>query len=288
MTHAARHGPPSGNDEPRAGASPLLPDVLAGSVAVAIGGANVIMQLAQLPIGHGVAESRVETGRVDKHPLKRFRTTFTYIAVAAGGSEDERRALRNEVNRAHRQVRSAADDAVPYDAFDPAQQLWVAACLYRGVELTYRLLYGTPDDATADTLYRESARFGTTLQVPASQWPPDRAAFEAYWRRGLASVEMDDATRAYLRRFAALDFLPTPLRHSLGPVHQFLATGFLPEPFRSELGLPWSERRQLAFDVLTRAGASAVRRLPSPVRAFPFNVLLWDFRSRRAAGRPVV
>ena len=288
MTHVAGHGPPSGSELPPADAASLLPDVLAGSVAVAIGGANVIMQLAQLPIGHGVAESRVESGRVDKHPLKRFRTTFTYIAVAAGGSDDERLALRAEVNRSHRQVRSTAADRVRYDAFDPEQQLWVAACLYRGVELTYELLYGPPDDATADALYRASARFGTTLQVPASQWPPGRDAFEAYWRSGLESVVMDDVTRAYLRRFAALGFLPLPLRRSLGPVHQFLATGFLPEPFRSELGLPWGARRQLAFDVLTRAGASVIRRLPPPVRAFPFNYLLWDFRSRRAAGRPVV
>lgn len=269
-------------------AEPALPDVLAGGVAIAIAGAIVVMQLAHLPIGHGVAESRVEGGRVDRHPIERIRTTFTYIAVAAAGTEEERRALRAEVDRAHRQVRSAPTDAVQYNAFDPTQQLWVAACLYRGVELTYTLLYGTPDDATAEALYRECGRFGTTLQVPASRWPLDRRAFDEYWRRGLETVEMDDVTRAYLRNFATLGFLPLPLRRTLGPVQQFLTTGFLPEPFRSELGLPWSRGRQAGFEVLTRAGASATRSLPSQLRAFPFNYLLWDFRRRRATGRALL
>ena len=40
-------------------------------LALAAAGANVIMQLAILPVGHGVAKSTVESGRVDKHPIKR-------------------------------------------------------------------------------------------------------------------------------------------------------------------------------------------------------------------------
>jgi uncharacterized protein (DUF2236 family) len=35
------------------------------------------MQLALAPVGYGVLESKVESGQVTKHPLKRFRTTFT-------------------------------------------------------------------------------------------------------------------------------------------------------------------------------------------------------------------
>lgn len=288
MARAARRSERGPRQRQHDEAVATLQDVLAGGVAVAIGGANVIMQLAHLPIGRGVAQSRVESGRLDKHPLKRMRTTFTYIAVAAAGTDDDRRALRGEVNRAHRHVRSTPADAVQYNAFDPELQLWVAACLYRGVELTYALLHGTPDDTTADALYGECARLGTTLQVPPSLWPSDRAAFEAYWNDGIDAIEMDDVTRDYLQSFARLGFLPPVLRHTLGPIQQFLTTGFLPEPFRRELGLPWDSRRQLCFEMATRAGATVVRRLPSPVRVFPFNYLLWDFRRRRTAGQPVV
>ena len=42
---------------------------------LSLAGANVIMQLAQLPVGRGVAESKVDSGNLYKHPLKRARTT---------------------------------------------------------------------------------------------------------------------------------------------------------------------------------------------------------------------
>lgn len=50
---------------------------MCGGVILAAAGANVIMQMPWLPAGRGVAESAVESGRIDKHPLKRIRTTLT-------------------------------------------------------------------------------------------------------------------------------------------------------------------------------------------------------------------
>lgn len=32
-------------------------------------------------------ESPVESGRVDRHPIKRARTTFTYLVVSTQGNE---------------------------------------------------------------------------------------------------------------------------------------------------------------------------------------------------------
>src|SRR3954451_15383015 len=89
------------------------------SLGLAAAGANVIMQLSQLPVGHGVALSTVDSGRVDKHPIKRLRTTSSYLAVAMLGTAEDRRAMCSEVNRAHTTVRSDAFDRVRYNAFDP-------------------------------------------------------------------------------------------------------------------------------------------------------------------------
>lgn len=111
----------------------LVEDSLSG-ISVAAAGANVIMQLSQLPVGHGVASSNLDSGRVDEHPIKRTRTTLAYLVIALTGTDDERAAMRREVNRQHRQVRSGPEDAVAYDAMDPGLQLWVAACLYQGVQ----------------------------------------------------------------------------------------------------------------------------------------------------------
>src|SRR6185436_14109932 len=84
-------------------------------VALLAGPANVIMQLARPGVGYGVMESRVESGRIDRHPIKRARTTFTYLAVAAMGSDAQKAAFRRAVNGAHAQVYSTDDSPVAYN-----------------------------------------------------------------------------------------------------------------------------------------------------------------------------
>jgi uncharacterized protein (DUF2236 family) len=272
-----------------------ISDTITG-LAFAAGGANVVMQLSRLPVGHGVALSKVETGRVDKHPLKRLRTTTAFLGVAILGTEAERLAMRKAINRAHRPVHSEPADAVQYNAFDPELQLWVAACLYKGVEDVYALYHGAPDpDVIDDVLYPHCKRLGTTLQVTEEMWPSDRAAFEDYWNAGIAAIEMDELTRGYLRGVADLSFvvaplgvLGRPLVPLLRPIGRFLTLGFLPQPFRDELGLPWSDRRQRRFDRFIRVAVAISRRLPRLLREFPINFYLWDTRRRIRSGRPLV
>jgi uncharacterized protein (DUF2236 family) len=56
-------------------------------IALLAGPANVIMQLSHPSVGYGVKESRVESGRIDRHPIKRARTTFTYLAAETPSSK---------------------------------------------------------------------------------------------------------------------------------------------------------------------------------------------------------
>src|SRR5882757_3498923 len=119
-------------------------------VGLLAGGPNVVMQLSRPGVGHGVVESRVESGRIDRHPIKRARTTFTYLAVANLGSDEQKAAYRRAVNGAHAQVYSTDESPVKYNAFDTDLQLWVGACLYKGAVDVYRLFIGEMDEATAD------------------------------------------------------------------------------------------------------------------------------------------
>jgi uncharacterized protein (DUF2236 family) len=223
-----------------------------------------------------------------RHPIKRTRTTLGYVMIALLGTDAERVVLRREVNRQHRQVRSAPGSVVAYDAFDPELQLWVAACMYRGLEDAISLLHGPPSTDELDELYGHCARFATTLQVPSTSWPADRAAFDEYWRDALGHVRADEVTRSYLRGLASLDFLPRPLSWVLGPAHRFLTTGFLAPEFRDELGLRWSVPRQRRFERVCRAIAALNRHLPRPIREFPWNVSLLDARRRLRCGRSFV
>ena len=261
-------------------------------VALLAGPANVIMELARPGVGHGVAESRVESGRIDLHPIKRARTTFTYIAVANAGTEAQKAAVRRAVNGAHAQVYSTPESPVSYNAFDPELQLWVAACIYKGGIDVYRTFVGELDEQDADRLYREGMSIGTTLQVPPEMWPPDRAAFDRYWQESLMKVHIDDAVRDFLYPIAVSRikglWLPRWLRERAESCNLLITTGFLPQRFRDEMRLPWDAAKQRRFDQLMAVVGAVNGVLPKVVRQFPFNVMLWDLDRRIRTGRPVV
>ncbi|HTY27921.1 MAG TPA: oxygenase MpaB family protein [Mycobacterium sp.] len=261
-------------------------------VALLAGPANVIMQLARPGVGYGVMESRVESGRVDLHPIKRARTTFTYLAVATAGSHAQKEAFRRAVNRAHAQVYSTPDSPVQYNAFDVDLQLWVGACLYKGGVDIYRTFIGELDGEDADRHYREGMALATTLQVPPEMWPADRAAFDRYWQDSLAKVHIDDAVRDYLYPIAAGRIrgvrLPRRLQRLSDGFSLLITTGFLPQRFRDEMRLPWDAAKQRRFDRLMAVLRTVNRTLPRFVRNFPFNVLLWDVDRRIRTGRPLV
>lgn len=261
-------------------------------VLLLAGAANVIMQLARPGVGYGVVESKVLGGRADLHPIKRARTTFTYLAVANNGSEAQKAAFRRAVNGAHAQVRSTDASPVTYNAFDKDLQMWVAACLYKGAVDVTRVLIGEIDDETADRHYRDLASLGTTLQVPAEMWPADRAAFDEYWQKSLAEVHIDDTVRDYLYPIAAARIngvkLPAPVQRRLDDFNLLITTGYLPQRFRDEMQLPWDPERQRRFDRLMAVIRAVNNLLPRPVRQFPFNVLLKDLDRRIASGRPLV
>jgi uncharacterized protein (DUF2236 family) len=260
---------------------------LTGLGAVLAGYANVIMQLALPPIGYGVLESGVASGQLTRHPFKRFRTTYTYVAVAMLGTEDDRLRIRAAVDAVHRHVRSRPTSPVPYDARDPRLQLWVAACIYYGSVDLYTRMYGVMDEITADRFYRHAARFGTTLQLPESMWPANRAEFARYWEATVADTVIDDEVRDYLYALVLGRHLPRALRVS-GRFAIWVTTGFLPQHFRDEMQFRWSPADERRFVRFMRFVGTVERLLPLAVRRFPFNALLWDVRWRAATGRPLV
>lgn len=250
------------------------------------GPANVIMQLAVPAVGYGVFESKVDSGNLFKVPVKRTRTTLTYLAVAAMGSAEDRRRYRQAVNKSHTQVRSTSDSPVKYNAFDPELQLWVAACLYRGWEDSQRF-FGDPSRIT-EKAYRQGAVMGTTLQMPPEMWPATRDDFEKYWTETVDRLEIDDTIRDYLLRIVRMDFMPKPVALAMGWFSEIMTIGFLPEEFRQKMGVAPSPMQERIFNAHNAVARRVLRVLPRPLKAFPFNLLLADVRWRMRTGRPLV
>ncbi|MQY29183.1 oxygenase MpaB family protein [Nocardia aurantia] len=262
---------------------------MSGPAALLGGPANVIMQLGLPPVGRGIIESTVTSGRFDLHPRKRGKTTLTYLAVALLGTDEDRDAFRAAVDTSHRHVRSTERSPVRYNAFDPRLQLWVAACLYRGTADSVALLFGGIDEHDAEEMYADCARFGTTLQVRADMWPADRDAFREYWDSMLAEISFDDEVRRYLLD-QVVDLGPYhPIqRVAFRRINRFFTTGYLPQQFRDELGLDWGPRRQRAFELVMRSIGRATAVLPTSWRLYPFEGYLNDMRERRAQGKNLV
>lgn len=261
---------------------------LMNPAAVLLPAANVIMQLASPAVGYGVLESPVDSGNVYKHPLKRARTTGTYLAAATIGTDEDRKLIRKEVDKAHALVRSTTSSPVSYNAFDPRLQLWVAACLYRYYVDQHEFLYGPLDDESADAVYRDAKKLGTTLQVPDDMWPPDRGAFDEFWKRSLDDLRIDPPVREHLRGVAAMAFLPAPLRVLAGRFNLFATAGFLPAEFRSQMRLSWTAGQQRRFDWLLAGLRVADRVIPRDVWVLGYELYLRDMRARARRGRRIV
>ncbi|MEH3131999.1 MAG: oxygenase MpaB family protein [Mycolicibacterium neoaurum] len=250
--------------------------------------ANVVMQLARPQIGYGVAESRVTSGSLMEHPWKRARTTAQYLAVAILGTTDDRAAYRAAVNVAHRQVRSTDTSPVRYNAFDRHLQLWVAACLFVGLEDTYQLLHGTMSAEQAEQFYQSARPLGTTLQVRADQWPPTRSEFDDFWNAACERVVVDERIRDYLMALIDLRMISWPLRVTFAPLLRFLTVGSLAPVFREAMGFTWSDSQQRKFENLFALVAFVNRFIPRFVRHGGSHVLLADVRRRVRLGKALV
>lgn len=256
--------------------------------AFAAGAANVVMQLSWPEVGYGVVESKVDSGNLFKHPWKRARTTFQYLAVAVFGSPQDRAAFGEAVNDVHRHVTSTSQSPLAYNAFNRSLQMWVAACLFVGLEDTYQLLRGEMTAEQAEQFYRSAWSLGTTLQVSEDQWPPTRAAFDDYWNTACLRVALDDVVGRYLLDLIDLKMINPLLRLPFRPPLRFLTAGFLAPVFRDALGVSWTAAQQRHFERLFLLVAFVNRFLPSFVRQGGSHLLLADVRRRVRHHKPLI
>ncbi len=254
----------------------------------AAGAANVIMQLSRPGVGHGVVESRVDSGNLMKYPWKRARTTFQYLAVAIFGTDGDRAAFREAVDGAHRHVKSTPSSPVRYNAFDRDLQMWVAACLFVGLEDSYQLLRGEMTPEQAEQFYRSAWTLGTTLQVTEDRWPATRADFDRYWDTECEHVAVDDTVRGYLLDLINLRMINPLLGLPFRPLLKFLTTGFLAPVFREQLRLSWGPGRQRMFEQLFLFVAFVNRFIPGFLRQGGSYLLLADVRRRVRRHRQLV
>lgn len=254
----------------------------------AAGPANVVIQLAWPEVGYGVVESKVESGQVFRHPVKRFRTTIGYLGVAMFGSPGLRDDFRRAVNEQHRQVRSGPDSPVKYNAFNRELQLWVASSIYYGARDAIVRMHGPLSAHEEEVLLRAGSRWGTTLQVPADMWHRDVDAFWEYWEAGIERCDIPPPVAEYFHALLGFQIFPRPLDRFMASGLRWLNIGFIPGELRDQLGLEWTAKDEARLNRLMRAIGFVSRPLPHVVRMTPINLMMWNLGLRRRLGRPLV
>ena len=247
-----------------------LADIGAEGILLAGAGRAILLQIADPRVGHGVADHSDFAQR----PQDRLRATLTYVYAIVYGSDEQVAAVRRAVNRAHAPVRRNPDDATKgYNAFDPESQLWVVATLYDTAVTVYEQVHGPLDDETADRMYRDYARIGTALQLPANMWPPDRAAFARYWSSHVDLLRADEKARKIAKDLLYPAGGPALMRLVM-PLARFLTAGLLPDHLREGFGLEWTPRDDRRFERTMRWLGRVYPRLPRRIRHWPRDYYL--------------
>lgn len=242
------------------------------------GGAAILLQLADPRVARGVA--RHSAFRDD--PMRRLFGTLDYVYAVS--TEDDRliAAAVADVNVRHRPVRGPADARAPaYSAFDRDAQRFVAATLTAvGLQVEERL-GGPLQPATADRFVERYGRLASALQGGPAGWPESRAAFDAWWRERLETLEVTDDARQVARALLTSSNVPVWLRAGQ-PVLRLTTAALLPEPLRAAYGFHWSPRVERVANGWLDALAVARRVVPAPIRAIPMRRSL-ERMSRRIA-----
>ena len=253
--------------------SPRLADINREAYIYAGAGATVAWQLAMPGVGRGVARHSSTLQR----PLDRLQATMAYVYAVSLGSDADRAAIADHVNRAHAPVRGE-----DYSAFDRDLQLWVAATLYRGALDVHELFVAPLPMERRELLYRDARAFGTTLQVRQEQWPPTAAAFEDWWQQQQPRLQVDGQVRAYFQAVLRGGRSPWYLKPAL-PLQALLTRGLLPPRLRGLFALPWTDADERRWQRLRRWAPRLYWALPAWLRHWPARHYLARLRQRPAS-----
>lgn len=266
---------------PLAEPGPTMRTILSENITMAGGAAAVLLQIANKKVGLAVSDHSSFT----KHPVRRARRTLFYLYVMAFGTLEERRKITDATHAAHSRIK---DPDGAYEADDPELQLWVAATIYWSLIVSYEEVFGRLDDETADQAYKEFSVYATGLRVPAEMWPKDRAAFQEYFDKTIASLEVSEEAKAVGHDVLYPDsnlpwgvWLYTRLT---GHFTRVTTTEMLPESLRNDFGIPSTVYTRFMYWLMSIHGRIVYPLLPETVRHFGKDYNMKDLRRRLRTG----
>ena len=202
-----------------------------------------------------------EHSRYRDLPFKRLAATAKMFETVFFGTRAEADKVLSVVHRMHAAVEGELqEDAGPrhpagtsYSAHDPELMLWTIAVAADSGAYFYDRLVRTMSGEEKNRYWADWVRFGELFGMPAAVAPVGWSAFRSYMEGRLASDEMHLTEEARLTGHGVAFRIPFGAPGVLArDVHNLVILGSLPPVVREHYGLPWSRRRQLAFDATCR------------------------------------
>jgi len=165
------------------------------------------------------------------------------------------------VRRLHQRIKGTLPEAAgahpagsAYSAFDPKLMLWTLAVIADSGRAMYETMVRRLDAGEREALWRDYVHFGELFGLPASEVPASYREFSAWWRRQLASPDLQ-ATPHALEMAPLVAFeqpVPAAARGNLA-VQNLIVKGTLPPRVREIFGIAWGPGHERSFAAVTAA-----------------------------------
>jgi uncharacterized protein (DUF2236 family) len=257
-----------------------------------IGGATLVLQVAERTVGAGVEQH----SNFKAEPWRRLYGTLRSVTTIVYGTTAQACAEVERLRAMHRAIRGVDDQGRSYAALQPAPWAWVHGTLAWSV-IRLNELFHTPftDDET-EQYWREWLQVGRLLGVRDGDLPETYAGFAALVDDAARTVLEDNQSVRDVVESVSLIPAPWPLRF-LGPVWRALigrpigslsrlvTIGALPPALAERLELHLTEREQRRLRRFIALIAGLRRLLPPPLRPGPAALVI-QWRSRRRWDAP--
>ncbi|HZC71769.1 MAG TPA: oxygenase MpaB family protein [Jatrophihabitans sp.] len=273
----------------RPGPESLVWQRLADDRGVLIGGATLLLQVAEPAVGAGVEQH----SNFKAEPWRRLYGTLVSLTTIVYGSTAEACAEVQRLRAMHQSIRGVDAQGRSYAALRPAPWAWVHGTLAWAV-IRLNEIFRTPlTDTQTEQYWREWLEVGRLLGVRDGDLPETYRGF----LQQLDTMPLED-NPSVRDVVAAVSVIPPPawLRflgpgwrvlagRPLGSVSRLVTIRALPPSLAARLGLRLTSREQRRLDRFVALVAGIRRALPAPLRAGPLAVLI-KWRSRRRWDAP--
>jgi uncharacterized protein (DUF2236 family) len=276
----------------RPGPGSLVWQRLADDRGLMIGGATLVLQVAEPTVGAGVEQH----SNFKAEPWRRLYGTLLSLTTIVYGTTAEACAEVERLRTMHQTIRGVDSQGRRYSALRPAPWAWVHGTL---AWATIRLneVFRTPfTEAESEQYWREWLQVGELLGVRPGDLPDTYAGFLALIEDAAQhALEDNQSVRDVV---ASVSLIPPPvflrflgplwrslIGRPFGSLSRLVTIGALPPALAERLGLRLTEREQRRLNRFVALIAGLRRLLPPPLRPGPLALLI-RWRSRRRWDAP--